>query len=196
MAFVIVGLIALCTDWEIEPMVTSGRMFYQDGKLNIVLGVVKQELRYSQDTTDRDFRLIALGSRQTAARGEWSLVPNEELPFELPRRDWVVLNPKADFSVKPVPAAPDSLPAQAGKSTDGKGTGKPLAERLATLNELKSKGMITDEEYKAKKREMLGGKGLGGSPAERLATLNELKSKKLITDEEYRTKRLEILNEL
>jgi hypothetical protein len=194
--FLIVGLYRTLFGLGNRPMVTSGRMFYQNGKLNIVFGVIKQELRYSQDSTDRDFRLIAIGSRQTTAQGEWSLVPGEELPFEQPRRDWVVLDTKAPLPVKPMSAAPGSLQGQTATPMEGKGASRPLAERLATLNELKSKGMITDEEYAAKKREMLSGKGLGGSYADRLVNLNELKNKGLITDEEYRAKRLEILNEL
>ncbi len=194
--FVIVGLYRTLYGLANRPMATSGRLFYQDGKLNLIFGTVKEDIRYRQDTSDRDFRLIAQGSRQTAAQGEWSLVPGEGRPFELPRRDWVVFDTKAPLPVTPVSAVPPPQPSQPAVSPSGKGTGKPLAERLATLNELKSKGLITDDEYKAKKQEILGEKGLWGSPADRLATLNELKAKGLITDEEYRIKRMEIFNEL
>jgi len=194
--FVIVGLYRTLFGLGNRPMATSGRLFYRDGKLNIVFGVVKQEQRYEQGTTSWDFRLIAPGSRQTTADGQWSLVSGAGRPFELPRRDWVAFTPTADFSVTSLPAATVSQPARTADIPAMKGKGRPMAERLATLNELKSRGLITDEEYRTKKVELLKEKLPGGSLGDQLAALNELKSKGLITEEEYRAKRLELLNEL
>jgi len=192
--FVVIGLYKSLFGLANRPLVTSGRLFYLDGKLNLILGVVKDEGRSRFEATDRDYRLIAVGSRQDVAQGEWSLVPSEEQPFELPRRDWVVLNPKTAFVVKPVPVATPTPPpvAQSGR----KGAERPLTERLATLNDLKDKGLITEDEYKAKRREILNEKEPERTPAERLATLNELKGKGLITEEEYRAKRMQILSDL
>ena len=70
---------------------------------------------------------------------------------------------------------PDRLrqTAQPGR----KGAERPLTERLATLNDLKDKGLITEDEYKAKRREIMNEKEPERTPAERLATLNELKGK-------------------
>jgi hypothetical protein len=192
--FVVIGLYKALFGLANKPLATSGRLFYQDGKLNLILGVVKDAGRSRLDATDRDFRLIAVGSRQDVAQGEWSLVPSEEQPFELPRRDWVVLNPKTTFVVKPVPVATPTPPPTAQPAR--KGADKPLTERLATLNDLKDKGLITEDEYKAKRREIMNEKEPERTPAERLATLNELKGKGLITDEEYRAKRMQILSDL
>ena len=75
-------------------------------------------------------------------------------------------------------------------------TDRPLSQRLATLIELKEKGLITEEEYKAKRREIMNEKEPERTPSERLATLNELKKQGVITDEEYRAKRLQILGDL
>lgn len=189
-AFVIVGLYK---SWVASrPMVSTGRLFYKDGKLNLILGVVKQELRYKADGSDRDFRLLVTGSRQTVSQGEWSLVPTEERPFELPRRDWVVLDPKVAFVVAPVTVAPV---AKAVAAPVKKGA-RPLTERLATLNDLKAKGLITDEEYKVKRAEIMSEQEPEKSAADRLSTLNDLKNMGLITPDEYRAKRLQIMNDL
>jgi len=64
------------------------------------------------------------------------------------------------------------------------------------LTDLKDKGLITEDEYKTKRREILNEKEPERTPAERLATLNELKGKGLITEEEYRAKRMQILSDL
>ena len=193
--FVIVGLYKSLFGYANKPLATSGRMFYRGGKLNLILGIVKDEasVRFRQDATDRDFRVIAVGSRQEVAEGQWSLIPSEERPFELPRKDWVVFDPKAAFAVKTAPVATQQPPIS---TQPGKKAERPLTERLATLNDLKDKGLITDDEYKTKRREIMNEKEPERSPAERLATLNELKSKKLITDEEYRAKRMQILSDL
>lgn len=192
-SFVVVGLYKTLLGFANRAMVTSGRLFYKDGKLNLVLGIVKQDTRYRADGSERDFRLISTGFRQTAAQGEWSLLPTDEQPFELPRSDWVVLDPKVAFVAKPIPVVqPSPSVAQAGK----KGAERPLTERLATLTELKDKGLITEEEYKVKRQEIMNEKEPERTAAERLATLNELKKKALITDEEYRAKRMQILSDL
>ena len=174
------------------PKTTSGRLFYLDGKLNLIFGVVKDEGRSRLDAQDRDYRLIAVGSRQETAAGDWSLVTGEDRPFELPRKDWVVVDPKAARVVKPaVAATPAATPYMKKGPTD-----RPLSQRLATLIELKEKGLITEEEYKAKRREIMNEKEPERTPSERLATLNELKKQGVITDEEYRAKRLQILGDL
>ncbi len=132
------------------PKATSGRLFYQGGKLNLIFGVVKDEGRSRLDALDRDFRLIAVGSRRSTASGEWLLVPGDDRTFEITRRDWVLFDPKATVTVKPAPVIVQPSPV-----TKKGGEVRPLAERLATLNELKKKGLITEEEYRAKRMQIL-----------------------------------------
>ena len=193
-SFVVVGLYKTLLGFANRAMMTSGRLFFKDGKLNLILGIVKQDTRYRADGSDKDFRLIPVGYRQTASQGEWSLLPSDEQLFELPRRDWVVLDPKVAFVAKPLPVAASPSPTTAQPAR--KGAERPLTERLATVKDLKDKGLITEDEYKAKRREIMNEKEPERTPAERLATLNELKGKGLITDEEYRSKRMQILSDL
>jgi hypothetical protein len=194
-SFITVGLYKSLLGFANRSMVSSGRIFYKDGKLNLILGVVKQDIRYRADGSDRDFRLIAPGSRQSVAQGEWSLVPSDDRSFELPRRDWVVFDPKAAFAVKPATAAAQPMPQTAQPMKAG-AVDRSLSERLSTLSDLKGKGLITEEEYKAKRREIMNEKEPERTPADRLAALNELKAKGLVTDEEYRAKRMQILSDL
>jgi Short C-terminal domain len=193
-AFVTVGLFKSLYGLANRPLATSGRLFYQEGKLNLILGVVKDEGQNRLTAMNRDYRLIATGSRQEATQGEWSLVSAEEQPFELSRRDWIVFDPTSVFARR---AAPVAIPpmAQAVQPMK-KGADRPLTERLATLNELKEKGLITDDEYKMKRREIMNEKEPERVPSERLVTLNELKKKGLITEEEYKAKRMQILSDL
>ncbi len=191
--FVIIGLYRTTLGGN-TPKATSGRLFCQGGKLNLIFGVVKDEGRSRLDAVDRDYRLIAVGSRQDTSPGEWSLVPGDDRTFELPRRDWVVFDPKAEFAVRPVPV---SVQASAAPATlVKKGADRPLGERLGTLNELKEKGLITGDEYRSKRHEIMNEKEPQQAPSDRLATLNELKKKGLITEEEYRAKRMQILSDL
>jgi uncharacterized membrane protein len=193
-SFVVVGLYKTMLGFASRAMITSGRVFYKDGKLNLLLGIVKQDIRYTSAGGGTDFRLIAPGFRQTAAQGEWSLVPSEDRPFEMLRNDWVVFDTKTAFAVKPVAAAPP--PTATAQPSRKSAAERPLSERLATLNDLKAKGLITEDEYKTKRREIMNEKEPERTPAERLSVLNELKAKGLITDEEYRAKRMQILSDL
>jgi Short C-terminal domain len=191
--FVIIGLYRTLLGGN-TPKATSGRLFCQGGKLNLIFGVVKDEGRSRLDAVDRDYRLIAAGSRQDTSQGEWSLVPGDDRTFELQRRDWVVFDPKAEFAARPVPAYVQASPTPVMLMK--KGAELPLTQRLGTLNELKEKGLITGDEFSSKRREIMNEKEPQQAPSDRLATLNELKKKGLITEEEYRAKRMQILGDL
>ncbi len=194
-SFAVVGLYKTLLGLANRAMISSGRIFYKDGKLNLILGIVKQDIRYRTDGSDRDFRLIPIGYRQDAAQGEWSLVPSEDHPFEMPRRDWLVLDPKYAKIMTQVSPAPEAQ-IKTTASAPQKKSDRPLTERLATLNELKAKGLITEDEYKQKRAEIMAEQEPERTFADRLATLNELKAKGLITPEEYRAKRIQIMNDL
>jgi hypothetical protein len=60
-------------------------------------------------------------------------------------RDVVKFALKCDPNYKPAPVAPVAQPAGS------------VEERLRTLDELKRKGLVTDEEYRAQRQRILGG---------------------------------------
>jgi hypothetical protein len=110
-----------------------------------------------------DRRLVPFtpGSRQDITVGEWTLLPQPDQPgYSLIRNDWVTFNnewraPAAQIPVpaQNVPASQISPVPSVKQQTD---TLRP-ADRLATLKELKDKGLISEDEYRSKRMEILNG---------------------------------------
>jgi hypothetical protein len=141
-----------------EPMVTTGRVFCRDGELDIVFGDVHRAVRENED---RRLYPFLPGSRGATAPREWRLAvkPGGET-FDQKRPDWITFSLSAPPSPavaparestgteqKAAPAVSPTKPAEAGK--------KSAEERLMMLNELHNKKLITDEEYRAKRLEIL-----------------------------------------
>lgn len=137
-----------------ERKATTGRVFYQDGQLNVIFGDVLRDVRENED---RRLYPFLPGSRNAAAPHAWALAekPGSEV-FTMNRPDWITF-PRARHvvpaggagtRVKDVTTAePREIPAMAVK--------KSVEERLMILNDLKSKRLITDDEYQSKRREIL-----------------------------------------
>jgi len=148
-----------------RPQVTTGRVFYSQGRVNLILGMVHEELGKNED---RRLQPFVPGSRGTPAgfAGQVTVLPEVG---EKRRADWLTINPAA------VTALPKQLPSLGTHSTPAidavpvaspererlqppdrtdKGV-KRIEERLLLLNGLKEKGLVTEEEYRAKRREIL-----------------------------------------
>jgi len=148
-----------------ETKVTTGRMFFEGGKLNLILGIVQREVKDNEDRRLNPFvpgsrlQQADLAGRITAAAGG--------VPFTMKRSDWLVFSPDSDAppvveAVRPRPesAAPVAVPAiqsqEPLKRVDRPANQtRSLEERLILLNDLKQKGLITDEEYRAKRLRIL-----------------------------------------
>lgn len=156
--FAVIGLHKTMLGLAMSPTVTTGRAFYKEGRLNIIFGLVRQDFN---EREDRRLAPFTPGNRHTAAAGEWTLQQQPgQNGFTLVRKDWVAFSDEWRAAVIHMPAAEQNpasiqtMPAQRGKQNID--TRSP-AERLATLNELKNKGLITDEEYRGKRMEILNG---------------------------------------
>jgi FAD/FMN-containing dehydrogenase len=154
--FAIIGLHKSSLGFARNPKVTTGRAFYRDGRLNIIFGFAQKDFN---DREDRRLAPLTPGKRDEALDGEWKLLPQPgRNGYTLVRKDWVTFSDAWRAAVAPPPLATHNtpsaqpIPAQPVKQTID--TRKP-AERLATLNELKEKGLITPEEYRAKRQEIL-----------------------------------------
>ncbi|RNC68484.1 MAG: SHOCT domain-containing protein [Desulfuromonadales bacterium] len=148
-----------------ETKVTTGRMFYQDGRLNLILGVVQREV---MDNEDRRLNPFVPGSRlkQSAIAGRITAAAGG-VPFTSKRPDWLVFTPYSSappvvevVQPRPEPAAPVVVPAAPPLETPKRverpaAQPKSLEERLILLNDLKQKGLITDDEYRAKRLRIL-----------------------------------------
>jgi hypothetical protein len=157
--FAVVGLYNALYGLAKSPKVTTGRVFYKEGRLNIIVGLVQQEVK---DRDDRRLVPFTPGSRLKAGEGEWNLLQHPgQHGFSLIRKDWVAFSDEWRPSVAQIPVAEKIVtpvkiaPVQPGKRNND--TLKPAADRLTTLNELRDKGLISMEEYREKRMEILNG---------------------------------------
>jgi hypothetical protein len=172
--FASIGLYSALYGLAKSPKVTTGRVFYKAGRLNIIVGLAQQEVR---DRDDRRLFPFTPGSRQKVSEGDWALLPQAgQNGYTLLRKDWVTFSdgwlaavvpaPVAEQQVPQPPAAPARImPAQpapvqivpAQPMKPGSNVSRSPADRLNTLNELRDKGLISAEEYRDKRMEILNG---------------------------------------
>jgi hypothetical protein len=151
--FAIIGLHDTLYGLAKSPKVTTGRVFYQAGRLNIIIGLAHQDVR---DREDRRLFPFTPGGRQKALKGNWKFLPQpEQKGYRLERNDWVAFNDdwRAPVAEQILPATPATSAQPAISSKDS----RTPAERLTTLKELSDKGLITADEYRIKRQEILEG---------------------------------------
>jgi len=166
--------------------VTTGRVFYREGKLNIIFGKMIDDIseqRQHDYRADNDFRLnpLAPGSRVKPVSHKWILEEQPDAQFYasggMLRGDWLVL----DLATMAAHEALGSKPAKA--AVDERGTSR----KENVFLENKQEPAVATPPPAAKPAKTL---------EERLIILNDLKNKKLITEEEYKAKRANLLNDL
>ena len=152
-----------------KPGVNAGRVFYNDGRLNVIFGELHSGYRKKNVYGQRseDFTPRRQGSRGEAAEQKWVLAAGPGLEFHATsdgaiRHDWVVIDTAVARSA--VPAAPQpsdaatrqataapvaaasvpsasTAPAAAAESMPKTGqSNADLEQRLRKLKELKDKG--------------------------------------------------------
>ncbi len=148
-----------------RPQVTTGRVFYSQGRINVILGMVHEELGKNDD---RRLQPFVPGSRGAPAGFAGKITVLPEIG-EKRRADWLIIDPAVVIPLpKQLPSlgtvpepAKDAVPVaspereslqQPGRTDKG---AKRIEERLLLLNGLKEKGLVTEEEYRAKRREIL-----------------------------------------
>lgn len=157
--FAVIGLHQSLLGFAKSPKVTTGRVFYQGSRLNIIVGLAQKDVN---EREDRRLSPFTPGRRVRAATGEWSLMRHAgKDTFIQVRKDWAAFEDKWQPPAVPAPviekkAEPAQLP-QASPPAKQKSHAQSPAERLTTLNELKEKGLINEEEYRAKRQEILNG---------------------------------------
>lgn len=171
--FAVIGQFPTLFGLARERKVTTGRVFYRGGELNIIFGMVHRDFR---DNEDRRLAPFVPGSRTRPAEPGGRISASVGEPGSTMKRgDWIVFSPA---SIGSSPGTPGESAAPAMKPEP--------SERRPPVTDTTRK-----QESKPAKQDKQG-----RTVEERLMLLNDLRNKKLITEEEYRTKRLEILNEL
>jgi hypothetical protein len=148
-----------------DPGVNTGRVFYDDGKINVIFGELQSGYRkrnvYGQRT--EDFVPRQQGSRTKPAENEWALAarPGIELHSNAGglRNDWVEIDGAAVVAgAAAASQAPAAAMPPAAASGEGPAATKPgvdLEQRLKTLKDLRDKKLISEEAYRAKMQELL-----------------------------------------
>ena len=144
------------------PKYTTGRVFYREGRLNIIFGKIQEDYTsYAMYApVDRRINPLSPGSRSVPSEHVWTLLDQPDQSFNMTnngvRSDWVILDLASmearaamgeKASASQAPGMPSAQPTY--------GSHKTLEERLQILNDLKSKKLITEEEYQQKRLEML-----------------------------------------
>jgi Short C-terminal domain len=143
-------------------VMTDGMAFIKDGKLNLVLGNVNYEL------LDPDHDRLNSDPRDHFVFPGRRLLENAEAGFAAPpvikgdrylrgeHRNWLVFD-LATFFAEPEPEATPA-PAEVAPAPTPEPTPEPVddvATRLQKLKELFDQGLITQEEYDAKRKAIL-----------------------------------------
>jgi hypothetical protein len=182
-----------------ERMAVAGRVFYLDGKLNMILGDVHK--RFIAEGKARQMAMAAncgdcvehvitpkerfvVGSRKRVATLELPWVPVQGVDSVRAsdgqrRGDWLEMDVRKVVAViqrqEREKAVPESVRREAQElsmerrrmreemarmrkemqAINQAPTEKSLEERLVTLDDLKARGLLTEEEYQAKRREIL-----------------------------------------
>lgn len=125
------------------PTGVTARLFVQDGALQVLINDVRLDFvnRYRGTNVEPEFvygtRLNA-GSAVVQSAGARNVRP-----------DWLVLPLSAPVGAAPQPIIPQAGPGAAPAAGDD------IERRLTTLKRLRDRGLITEEEYQVKRREIL-----------------------------------------
>lgn len=130
----------------------AGRVFFADGKLNIILGMHHSDFVADKQSGSRQDPKFDFGSRSVEAK-DVRLTGVTEGQATLVRNDWIALTLQPDSSPAASGAAPANAPAAAVPSADAFYTKQ--ESRLKALQRLRDQGLITDAEFQAKRAQII-----------------------------------------
>jgi len=145
--------------------VCAGRVFYRDGKLNIIFGQIQSPYRkknlYGQ--ISEDFYPRNYGSRTTATKHDVVLLQNETVSLYqsngVVRNDWLVMQP--GVVAPPKPSTTSAIATETASGGPSEETIAPssaaenVEERLQALKQLRERGLISEDAYEAKMKDIL-----------------------------------------
>ncbi len=145
--------------------VCAGRVFYRDGKLNMIFGQVQSPYRkknvYGQ--ISEDYYTRNYGSRTAATKHDVVLLQNGTASLYqsngVVRNDWIVMQPGVVAPPKPstttsaVAAETTSGPSE--KTIAPSSSAENVEERLQALKQLRERELISEDAYQAKMKEIL-----------------------------------------
>lgn len=154
-------------------LTTTARIFRSDGQLQLIVGLVRQDIG-SAFRGSGVLGPIEVGKRAAPVDSGTQLGIAPEFG-RLQRGDWVVLrlDAAAPAAVPPLPAAPAvpaapaagwgappagvpaAAPVPPAPPADADAIARSVGERLKALQKLRDAGLVTEQEYQEKRREIL-----------------------------------------
>jgi hypothetical protein len=131
----------------VPQTVTTGRLFYGGGRLNVIFGLVREEFEGEFLATGH-LRPFTPGSRARPVERGFRVLPGGASGATAEREDWIALALAGDRAATAPGTAPSSEAPPDARARD-------VEQRLRTLDGLKEKGLITEEEYREKRRAIL-----------------------------------------
>lgn len=187
--------------------VNTGRVFYAEGKLNIIFGEVLGEYRkknvYGQ--RDEDFRPRVFAKRASAAEHKWRIVLGSSVAFhqrgDTERDDWLQIDTALTSASKPeeLPPATASQAESSAAAAAISPPPEPATPPLPVEPVPPPPPVVPAEAPTGAAQAEAKTLDAADSPSDledRLKRLKELREKDLISDEVYEQKMREILSEL
>lgn len=179
---------------------TSGRAFYANGKLNVIIGEYRRPPDKFQERASASANIPEIqyffshGKRTKASKFKLAVVTGEGIDTHGPegdkRRDWFEVDVQQAAATLATRIAAENQAAGGAESEAMRQEAARLAQERRELR-LEMARMRRDMEQGA-----TASGGAGGSIEERLKALDELRTKGLVSEEEYTRKRAEILKDL
>ncbi|MGI8739248.1 MAG: SHOCT domain-containing protein [Gammaproteobacteria bacterium] len=138
-----------------ERRATTARVFYRDDALNLIFGELDD---FYSEQINRNLQPLKPGFRDTGTDLSGELIASPQIAFVDGRADWIRLDRNVIAAAPATPRAAAPVPAIAAPTANPMPTDprwSQLEERLLILDGLRSKGLITHEDYETKKRELL-----------------------------------------
>jgi len=213
--FAIVGIHREFISFTSDRQYVSGRIFYQDGKLNLLIGRLHENYRAN---IDRRLYPVETGSRQYTPPDPRRPAPSSWKPvsmagLETPtvaginRTDWLVLNPDPQLWKTALAEKKEAKETARDAFREASEVRESSVQLEAEQQKLKTEMQEMKQAIKEMKQAPATAVPAAATPAaatptglkkieERLQILQNLKSKGLITEEEFRAKKLEILDSI
>jgi hypothetical protein len=178
----------------------TGRVFFKDGKLQIIFGMIHEEVsdqnRQTGEQIDRRLHPFVVGSRLFESKLSSTITLEDGIAFYLDsesgkeRGDWLVLDvptilAKTDHNISNGQINPSLLEDITRSKQENQNLKKDLANIKEVVFELKERLLELQQ----------GNKG-AATMEERLRSLKDLHDSGLISGDEYQDKRRELLNNL
>ncbi|MDH3281888.1 MAG: SHOCT domain-containing protein [Gammaproteobacteria bacterium] len=138
--------------------VNTARIFHRDGNLHVIFNKVLGEYVEGED---RRVKPLLPGSRTRSAEFDGQIHAGGSVSFAPGREDWVTVDTRA--ATGPASLTGATVGRRSEGPAGGGGTARitwgELEQGLESLNRLRQQGLITDQDYETKKKEMLDALG-------------------------------------